>query len=43
VVRIGAADVDEVAPPLSPTTTTVDVAARYVRASIEAISKSAGR
>jgi agmatinase len=43
VVRIGAADVVEVAPPLSPTTTTVDVAARYVRASIEAISKSAGR
>ncbi len=43
VVRIGAADVVEVAPPLSASPTTVEIAARYVRASIEAISRSASR
>jgi arginase family enzyme len=43
VVRIGAADVVEVAPPLSSSPTTVEVAVRYVRASIEAISRSASR
>jgi agmatinase len=40
VVRIGAADVVEVAPPLSPTRTTVELAARYVRATLAAIGRS---
>lgn len=40
VVRIGAADVVEVAPPLSSTTTTVALAARYLRATLEAITRS---
>ncbi len=39
-VRVVGADVVEVAPPLSPTTTTVELAARYVRRSIEAITRS---
>lgn len=43
VVRIGAADVVEVAPPLSPSPTTVELAARYVRRTIEAISASRAR
>jgi len=43
VVRIAAADVVEVAPPLSPTSTTVELAARYVQKTIDAITRSAGR
>jgi len=43
VVRIAAADVVEVAPPLSPTSTTVDLAARYVRRTIAAITRSHAR
>ncbi|GAB4213176.1 MAG: agmatinase [Sandaracinaceae bacterium] len=43
VVRIGAADVVEVAPALSPRTTTVELAARYVRATLDAIARSQER
>ncbi|MBX7197331.1 MAG: arginase family protein [Sandaracinaceae bacterium] len=43
IVRIGAADVVEVAPPLSATRTTVDLAARYVRATLSAIEASSQR
>lgn len=39
-VRFAAADVVEVAPPLAPTRTTVELAADYVRRSIEAITRS---
>ncbi len=40
VVRVGAADVVEVAPPLSSSTTTVDLAVRYLVATIEAVTRS---